>query len=568
MPDLTGGNLVRSKAFNRTVEAEIEAACRRRHDFRGGRRARPLAFGLLSFPARLLQRRMKRHLTILVLLFGLPRLHAERINQEGRILGALPAVTNALLFNTTNADGVLSAMQIFPVTNPWNEDISRRPVLGNSAAMMAQIANDLQASRRTLRIFKEMNFVLVPDSQPASLINFLDYPDESDLDGGAFPNGLYPIPANLPVETWPAETEGQTLKEWQQDANGWGGDRHAIIVKPGSGYLWETWQAKLTGSNWEASNGAKFNLNTNALRPAGWTSGDAAGLPMFPALPRFDECERGMVEHAMRIVVAKSRYGTYAYPATHYAAPSGNTSPNYPMMGQRLRLKSSFVIPASWTKQEKAILLGLKKYGALVADNGNFFSISVTPDDRWPAGCFDNLSTVGITNFEAVQATGANEGPRSPGAPTADAGPDQTASVGIPVPLQGFVRFTNTYPATSLWKRYSGPTNVSFVNASQTNTLVTFGAAGGYTLLLSASNGVHAVAYDAVVINVTSSIQLTVTRAGTNVNLAWTGGATPFVVERSATPQAGSWSGVATTSVRNASIPITPGSAFFRVRGN
>jgi len=510
---------------------------------------------------------MNRIFGVVILCLGLPVAKAERINQEGRILGPLPTVANAILFNTTNADTVLSAMQVFPVTNPWNEDISQRPVLANSDAMVAQIANDLQASRRTLRAFKEMNFVLVPDSQPAVPINFIDYPDESDLDGGAFPNGLYPIPANLPVETWPSETAGQTLLQWQQDVNAWGGDRHAIIVRPGSGFIWETWQAKLVGANWQASNGAKFNLNTNGLRPAGWTSGDAAGLPMFPALPRFDECERGMVEHALRIVVAESRR-EYIYPATHYASTTPATQTNVPAMGQRLRLKSTFVIPTNWTKQEQAVLLALKKYGALVADNGNFFSISVTPDDRWPAGCFDHLSTIGITNFEAIQATGPSQGPRSPGAPTAYAGPDQVAFVGVPVQLQGFVSVTNALPTTSLWQRYSGSTNVVFANAALTNSAATFSAPGVYTLMLSASNGVHAVAFDAVVINVLSAITLHLSRAGANVNLSWTGGVPPFVVERSPTLPANAWSGVLTTSVQNASVPIAPGSAFLRVRGN
>ena len=511
---------------------------------------------------------MKRIIGSLAIFLGLVTADAERINHEGRILGAQPVVTNSILFNTTNADVVLSAMQIFPVTNPWNEDISHRPVLTNSDAMMAQISNDLLASRRTLRAFKEMNFVLVPDSQPPVPINFFDYPDDSDLDGGAFPNGLYPIPSNMPIETWPSETEGQTLLQWQQDANDWGGDRHSIIVKPGAGYLWETWQARLAGSNWEASNGAKFNLNTNSLRPAGWTSGDAAGLPMFPALPRFDECERGMVEHALRIVVKRTRYNNYIYPATHWASYSTNTSVNLPSMGQRLRLKSSFVIPANWTRQEKAVLLALKKYGAFVADNGNFFSISVTPDDRWPAGCFDHLSAVGITNFEAIQSTGATQGPRSPGAPIANAGADRIVPVGLPAQLPGFVSFTNTLPTTNLWQRYSGPTNVTFVNPALTNTSVTFGAPGVYTLMLSGSNGVHAVAYDAVVINAVSIIVLNVARSGANVNLSWTGGTPPFVVERSAVLPASSWSGVATTSVQNASIPIASGNAFFRVRGN
>ena len=138
------------------------------------------------------------------------------------------------------------------------------------------------------------------------------------------------------------------------------------------------------------------------------------GLPMFPALPRYDECERGMVEHACRLVVKRTRR-QYIYPATHYASTTPATQTNVPAMGQRLRLKSSFVIPPTWTKEEKAILLALKKYGAIVADNGNFFSISVTPDDRWPANAFSHLSTVGITNFEVIQTTGPTEGPRSAG---------------------------------------------------------------------------------------------------------------------------------------------------------
>jgi hypothetical protein len=511
---------------------------------------------------------MKRGLTSLVLLLLALPTRAERINHEGRVLGTLPIVTNAILFNTTNADAVLAAMQIFPVTNPWNEDISQRPVLPNSDAMIAQISLDLAANRRSLRAFKEMNFVLVPDNQPTAPIHFIDYPDESELDGGSFPTGHYPIPTNMPIETWPSETGGLTLAQWQQDANNDGGDRHSIVVKPGTGFIWETWQARLVGSNWEASNGAKFNLNTNRLRPAGWTSGDAAGLPMFPALPRFDECERGMVEHALRIVVAKSRYGSCSYPATHYAAPTNNTNVNLPMMGQRLRLKSSFVIPANWTKQEKAILLALKKYGALVADNGNFFSISVTPDNRWPAGCFDRLTAVGITNFEAIISTGPNEGPRSPGAPVANAGADKIAFINTPISLGGWVNYTSTPPLTVRWKHYSGPTNVSFANFTQTNTTATFTAPGVYTLMLSASNGVHSIAYDAVIITVSQAIVTSVTRSGGNLNLTWAGGLPPYVIERTTNAALPNWSGIVTTAVQNASVPILSGNAFFRIRSN
>src|SRR4029453_14101131 len=124
-----------------------------------------------------------------------------------------------------------------------------------------------------------------------------------------------------------------------------------------------------------------------------WTSGDAAGLPMFPALVRFDECERGMVEHAVRLVVKHTRR-QYIYPATHYASVPTTTDPNVPAMGQRLRLKDNFNIPENWSKNEKTIPRGLKKYGAIVADNGNFFSISVTPDNRWPANAFSHLSSI------------------------------------------------------------------------------------------------------------------------------------------------------------------------------
>ena len=131
---------------------------------------------------------------------------AERINQEGRILGPAPQVTRPTLFNTPEADAVVSAMQIMPVTNPWNEDISQRPRLPNSDAMIAQIKIDLSPTRQNLRAFYEMNYVLVPDNQPRLTIPFLDYPDESDLDGGMFPNGNYPIPPNMPIESWPKGT--------------------------------------------------------------------------------------------------------------------------------------------------------------------------------------------------------------------------------------------------------------------------------------------------------------------------------------------------------------------------
>ena len=488
---------------------------------------------------------------------------AERINQEGRILGTLPVVTNSILFNTTNADAVVSALQIFPVTNPWNEVVSNRPVLANSDAMMININTNLVAANRSLIAEYEMNFVLVPDNQPLVSFNFNGgYPDDSDLNGGTSPFGLYPIPTNLPVEGWPSQTGGQTLAQWQ--ANDDGSDRHAIIVQPGAGMIYESWRTLRVSANWQATNGAIFNLNTNGLRPDGLTSGDAAGLPMFPALVRYDEAERGMVEHACRIVVKKSRK-QHIYPATHDASSTPASQTNVPAMGQRLRLKANYVITNSWTTEEKAVLLALKKYGALVADNGNYFSISVTPDDRWPANCFNHLTSVAVTNFEVVQSTGTNEGPRSAGAPVANAGADFAAGLSQAAPLKGVVIFSNA--PVMQWKKYSGPGTVTFANATQTNTTATFSAAGIYVLELSADDGIHAIAYDAVVVTVTNAISVSLTRAGTNLNFTWTGGTSPFVLERADALPASAWSGVVTTGVQNASVAMTNVKSFFRVKG-
>jgi hypothetical protein len=506
---------------------------------------------------------MKMFAPIAVLmLLSLARAAGERINQEGRILGPLPVVTNSILFNTNNADAVVAAMQIFPVTNPWNEDISRRPLLANSDTMIAQINSDLTASHSLTPEF-EMNFVLVPDGQMLVSNQFVTYPDDSDLNGGSYPFGLYPIPTNLPIEEWPLGTGTQTLLQWQ--TNNDGSDRHSIIVQPGIGLIWETWNALRVGMNWQAGNGAIFNLRTNGMRPAGLTSGDAAGLPMFPALVRYDEAERGMVEHACRIVVRHSRKA-YIYPATHDASVPSTTETNVPAMGQRVRLKASFAIPDGWTKEEKAVLLALKKYGALVADNGHYFSISVTPDDRWPANCFDDLNSVAITNFEVIQTTGPNEGPRSAGAPVADAGLDQNVPAGLPLQLQGAVAFTGASPAIS-WKSYSGPGTVTFGDSTLTNTTANFSAPGIYTLELSAADGVHAVAYDAVVITVTNGITVSIALTGTNVNVSWTGGSPPYVVQWAGALPASPWSNIVTTSANRANVPLTNLTGFFRVIG-
>jgi hypothetical protein len=274
--------------------------------------------------------------------------------------------------------------------------------------------------------------------------------------------------------------------------------------------IFETWQARLTNNtpNWQASVGAIFTLASDTARPAGWTSGDAAGLPMFPALVRYDECQRGVVEHAMRIVVKRSRQ-SYIYPASHQAGST--TDANTPAMGQRVRLKSSFTIPTSWSAQERAVAVALKKYGAFVADNGNFFSISICPDDRWPAGCWSHFSTgagsdiLDINQFEVVQTTGETSGPRAAGKPTANAGVDQNILLSEAATLTGSVGGGGT----ALWRSYpldgSQTSQVHFANSAAAATTVTFDAAGTYTLLLSATKAGFTPAYDAVIITVTAS---------------------------------------------------------------
>lgn len=480
---------------------------------------------------------------VLPLLLGAVVLSAQagqRINHEGRILGPVPApLTNSILFNTPESDAIMAALQIFPKDNGWNERITNRPLLQGavtSADMINQIRADLLAidvGRDQLRPFFEMNFVLVPDNQTNIPINFNLYPNESDLNGGISPNGLWPIPSNMPIEGWPVETGG-TLDNIQTTGSG---DRHSIIVQPGSGNVWETWMARRTGANWAAANGAKFNLSSNALRPTGWTSGDAAGASMLAGLVRYDECQRGKVEHAIRLIVARSRE-SYLYPANHEAGST--TLATVPAMGQRLRLRANFTPPANWTIQAKAVAYALQKYGAIVADNGNFFSISVAPDDRFPGGCFNQLRQLLVGDFEVIQTTTETGGPRAPGAPTANVGADQVVRHGQVVSLPGVVTGSGL---TVAWAKVSGPGNVTIANAATASTSATISAPGRHVLMLSADDTTHAVAYDALTVEVLPT--LNVVPGPTNAVVQFSSAAGQFYrVERRDNLVTGGWTTV------------------------
>jgi hypothetical protein len=185
----------------------------------------------------------------------------------------------------------------------------------------------------------------------------------------------------------------------QRDSGGVGGDRHSIVVDPHAGKLYELFGVKLTDRGWQASCAAMFDLNTGKLRPEGWTSADAAGLPIFPCVIRYDELTRGEIKHAMRFTVRNTRRA-YVAPARHFA--STKTDENLPRMGERLRLKADYDT-SGFSREVQTILKGLKKYGMLVSDNGIEWALSCAPDERIPS-LHEELRKVKGSAFEVVEA--------------------------------------------------------------------------------------------------------------------------------------------------------------------
>ncbi len=302
-------------------------------------------------------------------------------------------VAEPTLFNTDVADAIVGRMQVFPADNSWNADVSQWPLHKNSAAIIASIGAD-----KPLRCNSDMGYILVPPNQKRVDVKLVDYPDESDP-------GPYPVPEGIPIEGWPkaytrdrGEQTPPPLEDIQWDIAGEGGDRHAIVVDPEKGMLYEFYQLKRTDTGWQASCAARFDLKSNKLRPDGWTSTDAAGLPIFPAIIRYDELQRGIVAHAMRVTVKNTRRA-YVAPATHFA--SRKTDDNLPRMGERLRLKADYDI-SGFSKPVQAILMGLKKHGMLVADNGLDWALSSAPDERIPS-LHEELRKIKGSSLEVVE---------------------------------------------------------------------------------------------------------------------------------------------------------------------
>jgi hypothetical protein len=297
-----------------------------------------------------------------------------------RARSAMPKLTEPVMFNTPEADRILAALQVFPADNPWNEDISRRPVHPNSRRLIASIGPE-----KSLAYNLDMAFILVPPDQKKVQVRLRDYSGESDP-------GPYPVPEQAPIEDWPVS--GKPLDVIQREGTG---DRHMLVVDPVNRKLFEFYSARKDNAGWTALQASIFDLASNRLRPDGWTSSDAAGLPVFPAIVRFDEVERGAVEHTLRFTVRRTRRA-YVYPATHYA--SRRSDPNLPRMGERFRLRADFDM-GGFSLHVQAILKGLKKHGMFVADNGGDWRISVAPDRRIQG--LDELRRVKGKDFEVIE---------------------------------------------------------------------------------------------------------------------------------------------------------------------
>jgi hypothetical protein len=301
-----------------------------------------------------------------------------------------PLLAQPVMFDTPEADRILSSLQVFPPDNPWNQDVSSWPLHPDSARLVDSVGRD-----KPLRCNTDMCFILVPPHQKRISLTSVEYADESDP-------GPYPIPDNIPIEGWPRacleQDPGITLAAVQRDLKNRGGDRHAIVVDPVNRKLYEFFNLKLTDSGWQASCAAVFDLASNALRPDGWTSADAAGLPIFPAVVRFDELQRGEIRHALRFTVRKSRRA-YVAPATHYASP--HNDPSLPRMGERFRLRKDFDV-SRFSTPARIILRALQKYGMMVADNGIEWAVSIAPDERIP-DLHEELRKVKGADFEVVE---------------------------------------------------------------------------------------------------------------------------------------------------------------------
>ncbi len=273
----------------------------------------------------------------------------------------------------TGGSPTIAGCALFPPDNAWRRDVSQDPIDPHSAAWVASIgtAGHLHPDFGSNPSYG-IPYSVVPASQPKAPVRFTAYGSESDP-------GPYPIPPSAAIEA--------------------GGDHH-VLVASGDCHLYEMFGAARAGSGWTADSGAVFDLRSDRLRPEGWTSADAAGLPILPGLVRRDEVQAGAINHALRFTVARTQRG-YIHPATHQAGST--TDPNVPPMGARFRLKASYDI-TRFHGAARVVLECLRHYGMFVADNGSNWFLSGATDTGWNDADLDQMKSVPGSAFEGVSA--------------------------------------------------------------------------------------------------------------------------------------------------------------------
>ena len=267
---------------------------------------------------------------------------------------------------------------MFPADNPLNEEVAGLPESPSSQAYIESIG-------LTAHLHPDFGnnpaygipYEVVGAEQAKVPVRFTTYRSESDP-------GPYPIPPDAAIEGGGKKGKG---------------DKHVLVLQEGSCMDYELYKAARKGAGWKAASGAVFNLRSNALRPEGWTSADAAGLPILPLLARYQEVSSGQIDHALRVTVPRTQRG-YIHPATHFA--SSSTDPALPPMGLRLRLQADYPL-AGFSGQALVILEALKRYGLIVADNGSPWYITGAPSPGWDEASLQQLKSVPGSAFEAVE---------------------------------------------------------------------------------------------------------------------------------------------------------------------
>ena len=309
-----------------------------------------------------------------------------------RLLAAVAALTLAVAPAVPAAGApslAASGCPLFPADSVWHAPVSGLAVHPRSRVYLAAMGSGAGIHADFGSGTWEggpigIPYTVVPPGQPKVPVRF-GYAAESDP-------GPYPIPPDAPVEGGP-------------DA---GGDRHVLVVQAGSCRLYELFDAHRDGGGWRAGSGAVFDLRSNRLRPAGWTSADAAGLPILAGLVRYEEVARGRIDHAIRVTVDRSQ-AAYLWPARHQAGQAGAS---LPPMGLRLRLRAGVDI-GGFPAQARVILQAMRTYGLVVADNGSSGFIGGVPDERWDNDALHQLGRVTLADFEAVDTAPLRVSPAS-----------------------------------------------------------------------------------------------------------------------------------------------------------